>query len=71
MDRVFLPQLLTRGFELDLGGLGHTLLTAFAVRRERRALRELDAHLLRDIGLDEPAAAREAERAPWDLPDGR
>ena len=31
----------------------------------RRALRALDAHLLRDIGLSSASAAREARRPFW------
>ena len=33
--------------------------------RQRRALRHLDPHLLRDIGLTEQAAAVEAEKPFW------
>lgn len=40
-----------------------------ALRRERRALLELDAHLLRDLGIDAEDARREARRPPWDAPD--
>ena len=53
----------------------HALLRRLAVwralARERRALATLDPHLLRDMGLDAGAAAREAERPFWDVPDGR
>ena len=34
--------------------------------RSRRALEDLDDHLLRDIGLTHEAAAREAKRSYWD-----
>lgn len=33
----------------------------------RRQLSELDAHLLRDIGVTPTEAQREASRKPWDL----
>ncbi len=33
----------------------------------RQALRELDAHMLRDIGLTAQDAHHEASRAPWDI----
>ncbi len=41
------------------------------LRAERRALEALDARLLRDIGLDAAAAAKEAARPFWDVPPGR
>lgn len=34
-------------------------------RRERRQLAALDAHLLRDIGLDSQTAANEATKPFW------
>lgn len=38
----------------------------------RRSLRDLDQHLLNDIGITRAEALEEASRAPWDLkPDGR
>lgn len=39
-----------------------------AARRSRRRLEELDAYLLRDIGLTESEARHEAERPFWDAP---
>ena len=36
--------------------------------QSRRALRRLDEHLLRDIGLTRHEAETEASRAPWDAP---
>ena len=38
------------------------------IARERRALARLSPAQLRDIGLDEDAAALEAGRAFWDAP---
>lgn len=44
------------------------LLSKWATRRKTRiALSQLDAHLLRDVGLTQAAADREAERAFWRL----
>jgi len=39
-----------------------------ALRRQRQALGQLDAHLLRDIGLSEAEARKEATRLDWDVP---
>ncbi len=41
---------------------------ALTLRRHRRRLGELDPHLLRDIGLSEHEALREAGRPLWDVP---
>ncbi|SEN45416.1 Uncharacterized conserved protein YjiS, DUF1127 family [Gemmobacter aquatilis] len=45
--------------------LAQTVLTWDLRRHGRRALRNLDPHLLRDIGLTEQAAAVEAEKPFW------
>lgn len=45
-----------------------SLLDLFQLWRERRALARLDAHALRDLGLEEGAAAAEAHRPVWDVP---
>lgn len=37
-------------------------------RRERQVLADLDAHRLKDIGLTEAEAHREANRPLWDVP---
>lgn len=50
-------------------GLVARLRTAFAVRRQRSHLARLDTHELRDIGLTEEAAAAEAHRPFWDVPE--
>ena len=50
---------------LRLWGL---LTLAISTRRHRRTLRTLEPHLLRDIGLTEAEARREAERPFWDVP---
>ncbi|MCK8483168.1 DUF1127 domain-containing protein [Aliiroseovarius sp. S2029] len=44
------------------------LIHAFEVQRERRALADLDANMLKDIGLTPDAAYREAHRPLWDIP---
>ncbi|MBF9032485.1 DUF1127 domain-containing protein [Rhodobacterales bacterium HKCCE3408] len=51
-----------RGTILDL------VTHALTVRRQRQSLSRLDAHTLRDIGLSEAAARREANRPIWDVP---
>jgi len=51
-----------------LANLPRRLLAAAVLARSRRALRHLDDHLLRDIGLTRPEALTESERASWDVP---
>lgn len=50
------------------GRLLSTVRTWMRVVRERRALSNLDAHLLRDIGLTCRDAETEASRHFWDAP---
>jgi uncharacterized protein YjiS (DUF1127 family) len=50
-------------------GIVQTLLGLREVMRQRRALAQLDAHLLDDLGLTDADVRREAARAPWDMPD--
>jgi uncharacterized protein YjiS (DUF1127 family) len=45
--------------------LRETLVLAAARRRDRRLLSRLDAHILRDIGLSENDAQREAAKPFW------
>ena len=40
----------------------------FGLWRSRRALAQLSAEQLHDIGLTVEDAAQEARRAPWDVP---
>ncbi|MCV6598213.1 MAG: DUF1127 domain-containing protein [Mangrovicoccus sp.] len=40
-----------------------------ALWRQRRALNALEPEQLRDIGLAEEAAKKEAKRALWDVPN--
>ncbi len=42
--------------------------TFFALRRQRRQLRELDAHLLKDIGITRKEALAESQKVTWDAP---
>lgn len=51
--------------------LGHVVRLWLRLFAERRALSQLDERLLRDIGLSEGEAAREAARPFWDIPVGR
>lgn len=44
------------------------LLDYLDLRRQRRTLADLSPHQLRDIGLTEEAAKREAARPIWDVP---
>jgi uncharacterized protein YjiS (DUF1127 family) len=39
--------------------------TALSRRRDRAMLARLDAHLLRDIGLDDDSAAKESAKPFW------
>ena len=45
------------------------LTTARAVRRQRTRLGDLEPRMLRDIGVTDSEAEREARRALWDVPD--
>lgn len=45
-----------------------SLLALAALRRQRRCLAALDAHLLRDVGLTREEALSEAARPAWDAP---
>jgi uncharacterized protein YjiS (DUF1127 family) len=44
------------------------LSNAFGVWRQRRHLQELDAYLLRDVGLSESEVRSEIDRSVWDVP---
>lgn len=62
---------LTRLFPLSplaRPGLFARLSAVRALTRSRRALAELDAQRLSDIGLTEAEAQSEARRKPWDAP---
>ena len=38
------------------------------VRKQRTRLRELDKHMLRDIGLSRDEVLKESQRPMWDVP---
>jgi uncharacterized protein YjiS (DUF1127 family) len=40
----------------------------FSLARQRRALADLDDHILRDVGLTRAQAEAEADRPIWDAP---
>ncbi len=46
------------------------LAAAGHLQRQRRALAQLDGHLLRDIGIDDTARQAELVRPLWDAPQG-
>lgn len=46
------------------------LVDLLTLGRTRKQLRDLDAHMLSDIGLSREAAERESERPVWDVPQG-
>lgn len=45
------------------------LLRWMALSRNRAGLAKLDGHLLKDVGLTQDDAKREASRPFWDVPD--
>ena len=47
--------------------LARVMTHAWQAVMTRRDLRDLDPHLLADIGVSRAEAVREAARAPWDL----
>lgn len=54
---------------LRLPSLGPSTVSHLAgLYRQRQALKDLDAHLLADIGLTEAEAEAEARRPVWDVP---
>jgi uncharacterized protein YjiS (DUF1127 family) len=51
-------------------GLFRRMLIMAALRRQRQALAQMDAHRLRDLGISHADARAEAARPIWDLPPG-
>lgn len=51
-------------------GFGRRVISLFELRRQRRALRDMEPHMLRDIGLTHAEARAEAARPIWDVPPG-
>jgi uncharacterized protein YjiS (DUF1127 family) len=69
MDTTYLVSYLR--FSPEIHWLGRTaswLGACLEQSRQRRALADLDEHLLRDIGLSRADVARERGRWPWDGP---
>ena len=58
----------TVGHRRATRGLGRMMLSLLGLIRSRKALSDLDDHLLRDIGVTEEEARREAKRPVWDVP---
>ena len=54
-----------------IGRAFSALVLALRVSRERRALGDLDARALKDIGASQSAARAEAHRPFWDVPGAR
>ncbi|NNE51327.1 MAG: DUF1127 domain-containing protein [Sulfitobacter sp.] len=50
------------------GSILDRITSLFALWRSRAVLGSLDAHRLEDIGISAEKAAREARKAPWDVP---
>ena len=50
-------------------GLLGWITTLHAVWTERRALKGMEAHRLRDLGITPGEAARESDRPAWDVPE--
>jgi uncharacterized protein YjiS (DUF1127 family) len=49
-------------------GFGARIADMIAINRQRRALKNLDEHMLRDIGITHIDALTEAEKPVWDVP---
>jgi len=62
------PALPARRLGNRLETLARGALLALIVSHERRALKDLDARALDDLGLSRSDAEREADRPFWDLP---
>jgi len=56
-----------RSLGASLTDLARLVRRVHAAHVSRRELAELDPRMLRDIGLTEPQARAETQRAPWDL----
>jgi uncharacterized protein YjiS (DUF1127 family) len=50
-----------------LRGFARTAVAAVRVVQTRRTLLEMDARMLKDIGITHGQAIEEARRAPWDI----
>jgi len=50
-------------------GVWSRVMATLMLYRSRRALAQLDSHILNDIGISRAQALSEAKRAVWDAPD--
>ncbi len=55
-----------RGVVDTLSWMARAIAAMYRTNLQRRALADLDEHLLADIGIDRSTAQMEAARAPWD-----
>lgn len=70
LDRAALMRLARMGAGKASRAIAHFTL-CLRIARERRQLRAFDERSLKDIGLSQVDALREAERGFWDIPDHR
>ena len=69
-ERTSLRQHARRAIDRALRAIAYFNL-CLRIARERRQLRGFDARTLKDIGLSQADAMREADRGFWDIPDHR
>ncbi|MDG2230434.1 MAG: DUF1127 domain-containing protein [Paracoccaceae bacterium] len=60
----FAPQ-----FKISISTIIHNVLNRIKMQRSRHRLSQLDAKALRDIGLSQAEANREAQKPIWDAPN--
>ena len=60
----FAPQ-----FKISISTILHNVLNRIKMQRSRHRLSQLDAKALRDIGLSQTEANREAQKPIWDAPN--
>lgn len=68
MDRIAVSPVFVASRPAPRGGLLSRISTWMRVAEERRALANLPADRLKDIGMSEHAAAMEIARPFWDAP---
>lgn len=56
----------SHGVADTLSWMARAITAMYRIEMQRRALADLDEHLLADIGIDRSTARVEAARAPWD-----
>jgi len=67
MSSTILTRRTTRQLRLASTGWREWLFAALRAMETRRYLVEMDARMLKDIGITRSEAVEEANRAPWDL----